>query len=132
MEKYITGIHHVAIKACGEEQFLKTVAFYRDVLGLETVRTWGEGNTSGAMLAFGEGYMELSAAGDPTQAGGPLRHVAFRTTDVDALVEKARAAGFAVTMEPRDICIPSNPPLPARIAFVVGVCGEEIELFCEK
>ena len=40
--------------------------------------------------------------------------------------------GCAVMMEPTDICIDSQPPLPARIAFFTGPTGEEVELFCEK
>ena len=43
-----------------------------------------------------------------------------------------RKAGYAVTMEPVDIEIMSKPSLPARIAFIIGPVGEEIELFCEK
>ena len=54
------------------------------------------------------------------------------TDDVDSIVEAARKAGYAVTMEPGDIEIMSKPSLPARIAFIIGPVGEEIELFCEK
>ena len=39
---------------------------------------------------------------------------------------------FIVTVEPKDICIPSNPPYPARIGFCIGPVGEEIEFFQEK
>lgn len=132
MEQSVRGIHHVAIKSCGEAQFLKSVAFYRDVFGFPVVRTWGTGDTSGAMLCFGEGCMELSAAATEERGGGAIYHVAFRVTDVDALTERARAAGYSVAMEPRDVTIPSVPPLSARIAFILGPCGEEVELFCEK
>lgn len=31
----IKGIHHVALKCCGNEEFEKVVGFYRDVLGLK-------------------------------------------------------------------------------------------------
>ena len=37
-----------------------------------------------------------------------------------------------IAVEPKDITIASQPPLPARIAFAVGPCGEEIEFFQEK
>ena len=46
-----------------------------------------------------------------------LRRLAFAVKDVDACVEAVRAAGYEITVEPNDIVIPSNPPLPARIAF---------------
>ena len=63
---------------------------------------------------------------------GAIRHFALATDDVDSIVEAARKAGYAVTMEPVDIEIMSKPSLPARIAFIIGPVGEEIELFCEK
>ena len=47
-------------------------------------------------------------------------------------VEAVRKAGYEITMEPTDNCIPSNPPYPARIAFCIGPVGEEIEFFCVK
>jgi catechol 2,3-dioxygenase-like lactoylglutathione lyase family enzyme len=34
----ITGIHHVAMKCQGLEEFEKTIHFYRDILGLAEVR----------------------------------------------------------------------------------------------
>ena len=30
----VTGVHHIALKACGIEAFQKTIAFYHDILGL--------------------------------------------------------------------------------------------------
>ncbi len=132
MENLVRGIHHIALKPVGEAAFLKTLAFYRDLFGFSLVRSWGEGDTSGAMLSFGEGCMELFASGEEEKPQGAIYHVAFRVTNVDALVERIRAAGYPVTVEPKDVCIPSAPPLEARIAFVLGPCGEEIELFSEK
>ena len=46
----VKGIHHIALKCCGVEEFNKTVGFYRDILGLPVVRTWGSGRYSGACL----------------------------------------------------------------------------------
>lgn len=132
MENLVHGIHHIALKPVGEAAFLKTLAFYRDLLGFSLVRSWGEGDTSGAMLSFGEGCMELFATGEEEKPQGAIYHVAFRVSDVDALTERLRSAGYSVAVEPKDVCIPSDPPLAARIAFVIGPCGEEIELFCEK
>lgn len=132
MQARVTGLHHIALKAQNEETFEKTVSFYREVLGLLPLRSWGEGERAGVMLSFGEGCMEIFASGEEVPSVGAIRHFAFRTEDVDALVERARASGCAVTVEPKDIEIPSEVPLLARIAFLVGPCGEEIELFCER
>ena len=128
----ISGVHHIALKACGLEAFQKTVAFYHEVLGMPIVRTWGEGNHSGAMVDTGAGILELFAEGENCPGQGAIRHFAFNVEDTDACVEAVRAAGYGITMEPTDIVIESDPPYPARIAFCIGPVGEEIEFFHEK
>lgn len=128
----ITGFHHVALKCCGEEEFERTVSFYRDVLGLSVAREWGEGDDRAAMLDTGAGLFEIFANGTDHLGTGALRHLALDVQDTDACVAAVRAAGYEITVEPRDICIPSQPPYPARIAFCLGPVGEEIEFFCVK
>lgn len=132
MGKLIKGIHHIALKCQGVEAFEKTVEFYRDVLGLEVARTWGAGETSGIMFKTGSGLLEIFANAPDTLPQGTIRHFALATDDVDACIEAVRKAGYQVTTEPKDICIGSVPPFPARIAFCIGPVGEEIEIFCEK
>jgi glyoxylase I family protein len=56
-------------------------------------------------------------------------HFALRTTDCDQAIEAARAAGAEVTVEPRDVTLSADPPIPARIAFCKGPDGELIEFF---
>ena len=128
----ITGIHHIAIKCQGLQEFQKTVSFYRDVLGLPVARTWGAEERSAIMLDTGNGLMEIFANATDTPSVGAVRHFAFTTEDPDALVRAVREAGYPITMEPNDICIPSDPPYPARIAFCIGPMGEEIEFFAPK
>ena len=41
-------------------------------------------------------------------------------------------AGYEVFVKPKNIYIPAENPLVARIAFCYGPLGEQIELFCEK
>lgn len=132
MEQKIFGVHHIALKACGLEAYEKTLQFYTEILGMPVVRTWGEGTGVGTMLDIGGGMMEIFANGENDPGQGAIRHMAFAVKDVDACVEAVRAAGYEITVEPNDIEIPSNPPLPARIAFCIGPVGEEIEFFCEK
>lgn len=131
-EKLITGIHHAALRCCGEEAMNKAVAFYTDVLGLTVKRRWGSGTESGCMVDAGNGLIEFFADAEPGRKVGPVDHFALATDQVDACVEAVRKAGFPVTMEPKDLVIASNPPFPVRIAFVEGAAGESIELFCEK
>lgn len=131
MESLICGIHHVALKCDGTAEFEKTLHFYQNVLGLEPVRSWGEGENAGAMLSTGDGLLEIFASGRKLPQGA-IRHFALRTERVDDCVAAVRAAGYPITVEPKDIVIASNPPFPARIAFCTGPVGEEIEFFQER
>lgn len=131
MGSLICGIHHVALKCDGTAEFEKTLHFYQDVLGLEPVRSWGEGENAGAMLSTGDGLLEIFASGKKLPQGA-IRHFALRTERVDDCVAAVRAAGYPITVEPKDIVIASNPPFPARIAFCTGPVGEQIEFFQER
>lgn len=129
MSVKVTGIHHIALKARGLEQFRKTVAFYHELLGLPVARTWGEGQNVGIMLDTGAGLIEIFANADDAPHQGALRHMALAVEDTDACVAAVRAAGYEIIREPVDIVIGSVPPYPARIAFCIGPVGEEIEFF---
>ena len=122
------GIHHVAIKTCGKEEYEKTVAFYRDILGMPVYRDWG----TGIMLLTGEGRMEIMNTGDARLPQGVLRHIAFLTDNVDACIDAVRKAGYEITDEPHDVTIDAKQPYPLRVAFCIGPAGEEIEFFTEK
>ena len=132
MEQKIFGVHHIALKACGIADYEKTIRFYHEVLGMPIVRTWGEGVKVGTMLDTGAGMMEIFANAEDYPGQGAIRHMAFAVKDVDACVEAVRAAGYEITIEPKDIVIGSEPPYPARIAFCIGPVGEEIEFFAEQ
>ena len=56
-------------------------------------------------------------------------HLALSTDNCDEALERVRAAGMEITIEPNDVVINSNPPMPIRIAFFKGPDGEIIELF---
>ena len=132
MEPLIMGIHHVALKCNGVENFQETVRFYRDILQIKLVRTWGEGKGSGAMLDTGNGIIEIFANGEDRREEGAVRHFALATQDVDGCVKAVKEAGYEVFVEPKEIVIPSEPPYPARIAFCFGPVGEQIEFFHVK
>ena len=127
----ITGIHHVALKCQGVAHYEETVHFYRDVLGIPVLRSWGKEERAAVMLDTGAGILEIFANGTDRLEVGALRHIALAVEDTDVCVEAARAAGYEITQEPNDIIIPSNPRCPARIAFCRGPVGEELEFFCE-
>ncbi len=125
----VKGIHHVAIKAKGFEEFDKTIDFYSNILNMPVVREWGEGIKKGAMVDTGAGWLEIFANGDDIPHTSLFRHLAFEVVSTDACVDKVRKAGYKITMEPNDIVIASNPPIPTRIAFCIGPVGEEVEFF---
>lgn len=133
MKRLTKGVHHIAIKCRGREQFEKTMHFYHTLLGMEIVREWStpEGLPC-AMVNIGGSMMEIFSNAPDVLPQGTLRHLALATDCVDECVVAVREAGYQITMEPTDICIQSNPPYPARIAFCIGPVGEEIEFFEEK
>lgn len=124
----IKGVHHVCMKCRNEEEYIKTQAFYRDVLGLPEVRRWDVG----VMFDLGGVLLEIFSNETETYSKGVWQHIALATEDVDACVKAVRDAGYEITMEPKDIVVACQPPVPARIAFCVGPMGEEIEFFHEK
>ena len=128
----IKGIHHAALKCADLEKFQETVHFYRDVLGLPVLRRWGNEEKAGIMFATGDGLIEIFASGSAGYTTGSVNHFALATDDADACIAAVRQAGYTIAVEPKDIIIASQPPFPARIAFAIGPCGEEIEFFQEK
>ena len=118
----IQGIHHVCIR-CNKDQIQEVRNFYESILGLKVVRTWGEPELDGFMLYTGA---------DGILPQGSLRHIALKTEDVDGCAEAVRKAGYKITVEPDDVVIPSEVPMPIRMAFCIGPVGEEIEFFQEK
>lgn len=127
------GFHHVCLKARDWE---RTVAFYRDVLGCTEKITWNLRATGkrAIMLDTGDGnYIEIFE--DPDYAPAPqgsVAHFAFRTTQLDAVAARVRAAGARVTLEPQDVAIATTNgagTVPVRLFFCEGPAGEIIEFF---
>lgn len=127
-----SGIHHVAIRV---RDFDASYAFYTDILGLAEKIHWGEAPRRAVMLDLGDGnYLEMFERADqaPPPAGHEpvILHFAIRTTRLDDALERARAAGCEVTMEPTDIDIQARQGVhPVHIAFFKGPDGELVELF---
>ena len=123
------GFHHLAMKV---NDFDAVKRFYVEALGFTEKITWGEGDKRAVMLDTGDGnYLEIfaGATAEPKPEGAML-HFALRTSNCDAALKRARDAGAQVTMEPKDVTIPSKPtPTPVRIAFCKGPAGETIEFF---
>lgn len=132
MKPKILGVHHIALKAKGDEAYGKLLEFYHGILGMPIVREWESGGGKASMVDTGAGMLELFSTAPDELSSGALRHLAFAVEDPDACIEAVREAGYEITMEPKDIVIGSTPPYPARIAFCIGPVGEEVEFFKER
>lgn len=129
------GFHHIALRA---RNFDLSYAFYTDGLGFKHAAQWGEGDTRIALLDIGDGnYVELfaSAPGQSPDANGavpppwPYFHLALRSSDVDADIERVRSLGCKITIEPKDVVLDGNP---VRVGFFLGPDGEVLEFFHHK
>ena len=127
----VQGIHHVCIR-CEKSEIEKVKEFYQGVLGMPVIRSWGEPELEGFMFDTGAGLVEVFTDAEGQLPQGSIRHFALKTDDVDGCVKAVREAGYPITVEPKDIVIPSQPEFPVRVAFCNGPTGEEIEFFQEK
>ena len=126
------GIHHIALHA---SDFEKSYRFYTEGLGYKEYRRWiaGTGKTI-ALLEITNGVcIELfSDAAERTnreEQAGMYVHLALDVTDSRAAFARAIACGAKEKMAPKDMTLPSEPPIDATISFVYGPDGEEIEFF---
>jgi len=123
------GFHHVAIRSARWDD---SVRFWQEAMGFRLAVRWGEVPRRACMLDTGDGnYLEIFQR-DAVEGGEQnpnLLHFALRTTDTDAALERARAAGAEVTTEPKTVEVFGEPKIPIRIAFFKGPDGEICELF---
>jgi len=105
----------------------KTVAFYRDVLGLEEVRRSTSGR--GSQLVFfkapdSEELIEICKFDEsgPVQVGPDLTHLAFEVEDIDTFSKHSAALGYPLSDGPH------KSPNGSAIAFVDAPEGYEVEL----
>ena len=121
------GIHHVAVRV---KDFDRSHRFYTEALGFKERLIWGEGRKRCCLLDTGDGnYLELQG-GDEPPPGGAILHIAIRTDDCDAAIERVRKAGAEITVEPKSVDIQGKPgPVSVRIGFFKGPDGEMIEFF---
>jgi glyoxylase I family protein len=123
------GFHHVCMKT---RDWDATMRFYKDTLGCTEKVAWRTAPQRAVMLDAGDGnyievFEDLAYTGAPN---GAVNHYALRTTRIDAVAERVRAAGFKITVEPRDVTIQATNglgPVPVRIFFCDGPNGESVE-----
>lgn len=123
------GLHHVCVKTCDWDA---TQRFYQEVLGCTVKIAWRAAPERAVMLDAGDGnYIEVfEDLAYRSAANGAIPHFALRTTRLDAVAERIRAAGMKITVEPKDVSIPTtNGPglVPVRLFFCEGPNGEIVE-----
>ena len=91
----ITSLHQAAVPS---SDLARSVAFYRDTLGLRLIAQFSPPGL--AFFALGETRLLVDAAGESKSAAGPLY---FRVADVHAASEALRARGVAFDAEPHVI-----------------------------
>ncbi len=128
----VRGLHHISLRSA---QFDRSVALYRDTLGLREKLQWNMNGRRAVMLDAGNGGIVEIFERDPAPAGeGVLLHFALKVASTDAAAAAARAAGCAITVEPKSVTIQDSEgrgAYPIRIAFFQGPDGESVELFEE-
>ena len=119
----VKGFAHCALYVPGLEQ---AVQFYENVFGARNLGFF-QASTRGCWLRLGKDILEIFESED--LGTGCFKHVAIACDDVDALYDRALAFGAGVLVEPKDAVLELTEPVKARLAFVTGINGEEIELF---
>ena len=114
MSKLIQGVHHIAVKPTAEN-YKRTVEFYTGLLGMETVKSWGDPERPCLMISCGDNSCMEILSGESDQLLGRTSGAHRLATDkVDELIEKVRAEGYEITDEPKDVDLGGTP---IRIAF---------------
>ena len=133
--KVISGctFHHIARQTSNFEKSLK---FYTEGLGFEVFRTFtASTGKKVALIDIGEGsYFELFSDGevkeDKRDYAGRYFHLALKVDDAKAAYERAlEYGGEEMGKAPREMELPTNPPMPVVIGFIKGPDGEELEFF---
>ena len=113
----------------------RSLALYRDLLGLEVRTAFELHDNRFAMLEAGNGrYIELvETRADPrsTSETDVFWHLALRSRNLEKSFEVVRAFGCEITrpITPLDLVNSvGDRPFPVRVAFFRGPDGEEIEL----
>lgn len=105
----IAGLHQVAVPS---SDLARSLAFYRDVLGLPLIAQFSPPGL--AFFALGSARLLVDAAGESKHTAGVLY---FRVADIHTAAAELRARGVALDSEPHRI--------HADAAGTFGAAGEE-------
>ena len=123
------GTHHIAVQT---QDYEASVAFYTEVMGMQKAVEWSGGGRRIALLDIGDGsHLELfepepGTAPSGDASGNVVFHFALATSDIEAGLERVRAAGMEITVELKTVDLGR---LNVTIAFFKGPGGEVVEFF---
>ena len=118
----VVGLHHAGLYT---SNLTRSIAFYREVFGLDVAETFSFGDEQIAFMRVGSARLELIEGGPTRDGAGVVDHFAFEVHGLDRLVERLRQHG-ATLLDERPLRV---APVGARILFCLGPDGERIELF---
>jgi len=118
----ITGFAHVALYT---PYLNETLCFYQEVFQAKVIKAFDLPH-KGYWLTIGDDILEVFES--ELLGVGSFKHIAIACDDVDAYYSLAISHGAAPYVPPKD----TTQPVSARIAFVKGPSGEQIELFAAE
>jgi lactoylglutathione lyase len=143
----LRGVHHAGVTVANLD---RSLAFYRDVLGLEVFAVAERRNeTIGAIVGYPGAAIKLAFVGVPGDSArvelleymeprgdGPdgetfrpaTGHVCFRVDDIDDLYVQIADAGYT-PRSPGPVSITEGPNAGARAFYVRDPDGYTVELF---
>lgn len=102
-------------------------AFYRDVIGLEETNRFSHGGIDNVYFGGEHGEIQLRSVPEyPVETEGDgsiVEHIALGVDDVEAEIDRLRAAGVPVLKDPTVVEVAG-----AKIAFVEDPEGNVLEL----
>jgi len=99
----VVGLHHVFL---GTGRFDDTWRFWKDVVGLAEISTWGDGAYRAGAVALGDASLVVAAEqeGRFSDLGYEIKHgtpqLFVRVRGLEAVFERMRARGAQVLREP--------------------------------
>ena len=123
------GTHHIAVQT---QDYAASINFYTEVMGMAQTAEFSSGGRRVCMLDIGDGsHLELFEPVPGTRPSGDAEgnvvfHFALQTTDIEAGLERVRAAGMKITVELKTVDLGT---LNVSIAFFEGPGGEVVEFF---
>ncbi|TAM66546.1 MAG: isochorismatase family protein [Microbacteriaceae bacterium] len=112
------GLHHLLLEA---SDLSASEKFYFDILGF-TERKREDFRDGRRFVSTQQGLGLVEGRGRGTKEGGTLEHFCFSARGVDALAERARAAGHRIVRGP-------GPGPYGHTVYIEDPDGNEVELF---